>query len=227
MAWRHSSARSDTRTDRRTTPNTTRKKPFTCPRRRDPSTSHGVVTKPCPLGGEPVTLSPDADRREKLADWLVSPSNPFFARAAVNRIWYHLLGRGIVEPVDDLRESNPPASAELLNALADDFTRHGYNVQRTIRLIISSRIYQTSSQPNRFNAEDTRYFSHATVRMLSAEQMLDSASCHRGHGEALQPARGITGSPGAGRRARPPVPEGLRPACEPTPASVSGLRLHP
>ena len=141
--------------------------------------------KPRPLGGEPVKLSPDDDRREKLADWLVSPSNPFFARAAVNRIWYHLLGRGIVEPVDDLRESNPPASAELLDALADDFTRHGYDVQRTIRLIVESRVYQTSSQPNRFNAEDSRYFSHATVRMLSAEQMLDSASRATGVTEKL------------------------------------------
>ena len=139
--------------------------------------------RPKPLGGEPVDVRGDEDRREKLADWLVSPANPFFAKAAVNRIWYHLMGRGIVEPVDDFRESNPPASAELLKALADDFVAHGFNVKRTIRLILNSRVYQLSSLPNEFNAEDTRYFSHATVRMLSAEQILDSsclaAGCRR------------------------------------------------
>ena len=141
--------------------------------------------KPRPLGGEPVSEEGEADRREKLADWLVSPSNPFFARAAVNRIWYHLMGRGIVEPVDDLRESNPPASAELLDALADDFVRHGFDVRRTIRLIVNSRVYQLSSTAEPIQREDTRYFSHATVRMLSAEQMLDSASRAAGVPEKL------------------------------------------
>ncbi len=155
----------------------------------------------------------DDDRREKLADWLVSPSNPFFARAAVNRIWYHLMGRGIVEPVDDIRESNPPSSTELLDALADDFVGHGFDVRRTIRLIANSRVYQLSSMPNPFNAEDARYFSHATVRMLSAEQMLDSASRAAGVPEKLfNLPDGLAGGPGAGRRARPPVPERLRPA---------------
>ena len=103
------------------------------------------------------------------------------------------MGRGIVEPVDDFRESNPPASAELLKALADDFVAHGFDVKRTIRLILNSRVYQLSSQPNRFNAEDTRYFSHGTVRMLSAEQMLDSACQAAGVPEELfnlPPARG-------------------------------------
>jgi hypothetical protein len=150
---------------------------------RQPRT--GAVMRPKPLGGDPVVVEEDTDRRGKLADWLVSPSNPFFARAAVNRIWYHLMGRGIVEPVDDIRESNPPVSAELLDALADDFVRHGYDVRRTIRLIASSRVYQLSSLPNRFNAGDARYFSHATVRMLSAEQILDSASRAAGVPEQL------------------------------------------
>ena len=150
---------------------------------RQPRT--GVVMKCKPLGGEPLEISGDEDRRERLVDWLVAPSNPFFAREAVNRIWYHLMGRGIVEPVDDLRESNPPASAELLDALADDFRTHGFDVKRTIRLITNSRVYQLSSLPNPLNAEDTRYFSHATVRMLSAEQLLDSASLVTGVPEKL------------------------------------------
>jgi hypothetical protein len=141
---------------------------------RQPRT--GVLMKCKPLGAEPLDISGDEDRREKLVDWLVAPTNPFFAREAVNRIWYHLMGRGIVEPVDDLRVSNPPASAVLLETLADDFRTNGFDVKRTIRLIANSRVYQLSSLPNPFNAEDTRYSSHATVRMLSAEQLLDSAS---------------------------------------------------
>ncbi len=150
---------------------------------RQPRT--GVVMKPKPLGGEPVKVEGDQDRREILADWLVSPSNPFFAKATVNRIWYNLMGRGIVEPVDDFRESNPPASTELLQALADDFVAHGFDVKRTIHLVLNSRVYQLSSLPNPFNAEDTRYFSHAAVRMLSAEQMLDSSSLAAGVPEKL------------------------------------------
>jgi hypothetical protein len=130
-------------------------------------------------------IQEDEDRRVKLADWIVAPTNPFFAREAVNRIWYHLMGQGIFDPVDDLRQSNPPVSDELLEALADDFRTHGFDVQRTIRLIANSRVYQLSSLPNRFNAQDTRYFSHATVRMLSAEQLLDSASLVSGVPEKL------------------------------------------
>jgi len=150
---------------------------------RQPRT--GVVMRPKPLGAAPSEVPEDQDRRESLVDWLVSPSNPFFAQAAVNRIWYHLIGRGIVEPVDDLRESNPPASAELLKALADDFLAHGFDVERTIELILNSRVYQLSSRTNEFNAEDARYFSHARVRMLSAEQLLDSASLATGVPEKL------------------------------------------
>jgi hypothetical protein len=141
--------------------------------------------QPRPLGDEPVDAAGDEDRREALADWLVAPSNPFFAKAMVNRIWYHLMGRGIVDPVDDFRQSNPPASAELLQALADDFVAHGFDAKRTIRSILNSRVYQLSSRPNEFNEKDNRYFSHATVRMLSAEQMLDSACRATGVPEEL------------------------------------------
>jgi hypothetical protein len=150
---------------------------------RQPRT--GVVMRPKPLGAKPVDSLEEDDRREKLADWLVSPSNPFFAKAAVNRIWYHLMGRGIVEPVDDFRETNPPASAELLAALADDFVVHGFDAKRTIRQILNSRVYQLSSLPDEFNTEDARYFSHAMVRMLSAEQMLDSSCLASGVPEKL------------------------------------------
>jgi hypothetical protein len=150
---------------------------------RQPRT--GAVMRPRPLGGEPVEVPGDEDRRASLADWLVAPSNPFFARAMVNRIWYHLMGRGIVEPVDDFRESNPPASAELLQALSDDFVAHGFDARRTIRLILNSRVYQLSSRPNEFNERDDRYFSHAKVRPLSAEQLLDSVCLSTGVPEKL------------------------------------------
>jgi hypothetical protein len=145
--------------------------------RYDAEVSHprsGAVMSPKPPLGPVARVAPGADRREALADWLTSPSNPFFARAAVNRVWYHLTGRGIVDPVDDLRESNPPASAELLQALADDFVAHGYDVKHTIRTVLNSRTYQLDSQPLPLNAEDARYFSHAAVRLLAAEPLLDA-----------------------------------------------------
>jgi hypothetical protein len=145
----------------------------------------GAVMAPKALLAEPARPEAGRDRREALADWLVAPSNPFFARAAVNRIWYHLFGRGIVEPVDDLRDSNPPASAELLDALAGDFVAHGFDVKHTIRTILNSRAYQLSSATNTTNADDERYFSHAAARLLSAEQLLDAVSQVTGVPEKL------------------------------------------
>ncbi len=142
----------------------------------------GEVTQPrtgkqmqpwLPLEGE-AELSGEDDRRDKLVEWLVKQNNPFFAKVEVNRIWGHLLGRGIVEPVDDFRDSNPPASASLLAALADDFAANGYDRKRVMRNILGSRTYQLSSRKNEFNAADVKYFSHATTRLLSAEQLLDA-----------------------------------------------------
>jgi len=92
----------------------------------------------------------------------------------VNRIWGHLFGRGIVEPVDDFRDSNPPSSAALINALAEDFAKNGYDRKRVIRTILNSRTYQLSSRKNDFNSTDVKYFSHANTRLLAAEQLLDA-----------------------------------------------------
>ena len=119
----------------------------------------------------------DIDRRTSFADWLTSKNNPYFARIEVNRIWSHLLGKGIVDPVDDFRESNPPSNAPLLDALADDFIEHGFDRMHVIRTIVNSRTYQMSHRPNDFNRDDTKYFSHYWPQLLSAEQMLD-AICH-------------------------------------------------
>jgi hypothetical protein len=116
------------------------------------------------------------DRRSVFADWLTKPGNPFFARVAVNRIWGAIMGQGIVEPVDDFRQSNPPAIPALLDKLADDFVAHGYDQKHILRTILNSRIYQLSSQATELNRDDTRFFSHAKTRMLSAEQLLDAIS---------------------------------------------------
>ena len=119
----------------------------------------------------------DKDRRQVFADWLVDADNPFFARVAVNRIWGHVMGQGIVEPVDDFRDSNPPSNPELLDRLATDFVEHGFDQKHILRTIFNSRTYQLSSASNRFNVDDTRLFSHAKIRMLGAEQLLE-AICH-------------------------------------------------
>ncbi|MDA0281895.1 MAG: DUF1553 domain-containing protein [Planctomycetota bacterium] len=121
-----------------------------------------------------VDVPADQDRRRVFADWLVSPENPFFAKASVNRIWGHLMGRGIVEPVDDFRDSNPPSNAVLLDALAEQFAKYGFSRKWAIRTIMNSRVYQLSSKKNDFNADDEIYASHATPRLLSAEQLLDA-----------------------------------------------------
>lgn len=121
-----------------------------------------------------VDVPADQDRRKVFADWLTGPENPFFARACVNRIWGHLMGRGIVDPVDDFRDSNPPSNAELMNELAKQFVEQGFSRKWTIRTIMNSRTYQLSSKKNDFNADDEIYASHATTRLLSAEQLLDA-----------------------------------------------------
>ncbi|HET6881090.1 MAG TPA: DUF1549 domain-containing protein [Pirellulales bacterium] len=134
----------------------------------------GAVMKPKPLGAAAAEIPSEADRRERLADWLVSPDNSFFARAAVNRIWGHLFGRGIVEPVDDFRGSNPAAHPELLDWLAADFAAHGFDRKRLIREIMISRVYQLGVATNETNRDDDQYFSHCHARLLGAEQLLDA-----------------------------------------------------
>jgi hypothetical protein len=116
------------------------------------------------------------DRRVRLATWLTSDSNPFFAKSLVNRIWYHLIGRGIVEPVDDFRDSNPASNDELLDGLAADFVKSKFNLRSLIRSILVSRTYALSARTNALNADDTLYFSHAFTKLLPAEVLLDAIS---------------------------------------------------
>src|SRR5262249_37867427 len=121
----------------------------------------GKVMAPKVLGMPAPVISPGQDRREVLAELVTSPQNPFFARSVVNRIWYHLNGRGIVDPVDDFRDSNPSANDELLDALAKDFVFHKFDMKYIIRVIMTSRTYQLGAQANDFNKDDNKYFSHA------------------------------------------------------------------
>ncbi|VTR98146.1 DUF1549 and DUF1553 domain-containing protein [Tuwongella immobilis] len=136
----------------------------------------GQAMPPKFLGGPQPTIPESLDRRAVFADWLTAPDNPFFARAAVNRIWYHLLGRGIVDPVDDLRATNPPSVPALLDHLAQEFVRLRYDRKAMIRQILRSQTYQATSQPTESNADDETYFSHARLRLLGAEQLLDAVT---------------------------------------------------
>jgi hypothetical protein len=134
----------------------------------------GKVMAPKIMGMAAPAIPPGKDRREVLADQVIAAENPFFAKSTVNRIWFHLLGKGIVDPVDDFRDSNPSANDELLEALAKDFVAKKYDVKHIIRTIMNSRTYQLSAQSNEFNKDDNKYFSHAVTKLLTAEQLLDA-----------------------------------------------------
>lgn len=136
--------------------------------------------------------SAEQDRREQLAAWLTRKDNPFFAKAVVNRIWFHLHGRGIVEPVDDFRDSNPSANDELLEALAAEFVEQGFRLKPLIRTIANSRTYQLSPVPTASNRNDHRYFSHMYSRPLSAEVLLDAVCNVTGIPEVFEIANDYT-----------------------------------
>ena len=113
------------------------------------------------------------DRREVLSKWLASPENPYFAKNLANIVWSHFLGNGIIEPVDDVRISNPAVNPELLDTLGQKFTSYNYDFKRLVRDICTSRTYQLASETNETNASDDRNFSHAAIRRVRAEVMLD------------------------------------------------------
>jgi hypothetical protein len=131
---------------------------------------------PTPLDGKSIPLDSTANRRDHFAKWLTSPSNPYFARAIVNRVFANFMGRGIVDPVDDLRTTNPASNEELFSALAKDFVEHGYDIKRLIRLIMNSETYQLSSESNATNQNDDKYYSRYIVKRLPAEVLLDAMS---------------------------------------------------
>lgn len=135
-----------------------------------------AVMKPKFLGGEQPEIKPGEDRRKVLAEWIASPQNPFFARNISNIVWAHFFGVGIVDPVDDVRVSNPPSNPELLDALAKNLTEYKYDFRRFVKDICTSMTYQRSTKVNETNAGDKRNFSHAQVRRVRAEILLDAIS---------------------------------------------------
>ncbi len=136
----------------------------------------GEVLSPQPPDGPPWAVPGPTDPRVALADWMLEPSNPFFARAIANRVWGAFFGKGIVEPVDDFRLSNPASNPALLDALAAELRRGAYDLKALMRVIMNSHLYQLSSQPNETNAGDTRNFSRFYRRRLGAEMMADAVA---------------------------------------------------
>jgi hypothetical protein len=135
----------------------------------------GVVLQPRVLQGTPTAEPLDDQALTVLADWLTR-SNRQFTRNLANRVWFHLFGRGIVEPVDDFRDSNPPSNSTLLETVTDWFEAHGTRLKPLVAWILKSRAYQSSAAPDPGNAEDESNFSHAAVRLLPAEVLLDAIS---------------------------------------------------
>lgn len=134
----------------------------------------GRQMKPYLPGQGEVDVPPEQDRRTPFVDWLVKKDNPYFAKIEANRIWGHLLGRGLVDPVDDFRDSNPASNAALLERLSQEFAEKGFDRKGLIRTIMQSRTYQADYRPSEFNKSDTKYCSHYQPRMLAAEQLLDA-----------------------------------------------------
>lgn len=138
------------------------------------NTKTGQAVKPAGLGATPLDLSPDDDARGALADWVVAPDNHFFAPALVNRYWKHFFNRGLVEPEDDMRQTNPATNPELLQALATHFVQSHYDLKDLVRTLCRSKTYQLSAVPNAFNAQDKQNYSRYYPRRLTAEVLLDS-----------------------------------------------------
>jgi hypothetical protein len=141
----------------------------------------GHVVKPVLMASAtPVGIPTDQSRRDALAHWLVSKDNPFFAKAIANRIWSYFFSRGIIEPVDDIRASNPPVNPALLDALTKDLLDHNFDLQHLMRTIANSRSYQEEFETNEWNAADRDNFSHAYPRRMTAEELMDAVSAAAG-----------------------------------------------
>lgn len=134
----------------------------------------GMAVPPTPLGREPLTDVSTRDLRRPLAEWLTSPQNPLFARNIANRTWGYLMGTALVEPIDDLRETNPPSNPQLLDALAKDFVESGYDLRQLMRSIMTSRVFQLSSTATDQNGADKKFNSHYFAKRLPAEVLLDA-----------------------------------------------------
>ena len=145
------------------------------------------------LDGKKPVWKKDVPTRVALAEWMTAPDNPYFARAAVNRVWAHLFGVGIIDPPDDLREDNPPSHPELLDALAKAFVEHHYDLQYLIRAITASKTYQRTSAVDG-PADDPRLFTRMSVKGLTAEQLYDSLAVATGFADESGADEGANGA---------------------------------
>ncbi|MBW3539316.1 MAG: DUF1549 and DUF1553 domain-containing protein [Planctomycetes bacterium] len=158
----------------------------------------GAPQPPRFLGGAEPQIAAGSDRRAVYVNWLTAPENPFFARSMANRIWSYFFHRGIVEPVDDLRSTNPPINPALLDALTADFVQHDFDVRHLMRIIVTSATYQRTCVPNDSNRFDEQNFSHAIPRRIPAEALLDSLV------QATGVRENFGGAPGGFRAAQLP-----------------------
>ena len=159
-----------------------------------------TVVEPAFLDGTPLPEERRLDPRQELANWLTS--HPYFAEATGNRMWGYFFGRGIVDPVDDFKASNPPTHPELLEALAANFRENGHDLKHLIRVIVQSRTYQLSSRPNASNRDDRINYSHFIPRPLEAEVLLDAVSQVAGVPEIFhEKPESLEGQPPPGTRA--------------------------
>jgi hypothetical protein len=147
---------------------------FTKPNGNVSNKRTGQTAKMKPLDGPAMDLTSDEDPRVKLADWMVDPKNPFFAKAVANRYWAHFFGRGIVDPIDDMRVTNPPSNPELLDALAKNLVDNKFSLKSLVKTIVKSRTYQLSAVPNEFNKNDKQAYARYYPKRLGAEVLLDA-----------------------------------------------------
>jgi hypothetical protein len=169
------------------------------PRVSQPRT--GKPIPPQPLDRRDLGIEGNGDPREKLVQWMVDPSNELFAGAMVNRLWRHFFAAGLVEPVDDLRATNPPSNRDLWQAMSREFVGSNYNLKHMMRLILTSRTYQLSAETKPSNVTDTRFYSHYYARRLPAEVMLDALS------QATQSWENFQGYPQGVRAIQLPGPQ--------------------
>jgi Protein of unknown function (DUF1549)/Protein of unknown function (DUF1553) len=149
---------------------------FTRPNSNVNNKRTGQPAKTQPLDGKPMDIGADEDPRQKLVDWMVDVKNPFFAKAVANRYWSHFFGRGIVDPIDDMRVTNPPSNPELLDALAKVLTDSKYSLKTLVKTIVKSRTYQLSAMPNEFNKHDKQAYARYYPKRLGAEVLLDAVN---------------------------------------------------
>jgi hypothetical protein len=174
---------------------------------RNPNT--GKIAKPKMLGGPELPMDANSTRLEAAADWLTSADNELFAKSQANFVWYHLLGQGLVDPIDDFRLTNPASNPELLDALAASLVDSQFNLRELVRTIMNSRTYQLSSEPHATNGDDTTSFSKASIRRLPAEVLLDLQS------DLLDTPAEFGGFPLGLRAVQVPGVERVRPRDEP------------